>query len=673
MNTDIRGNTRAIVVYSILFLFFFQLISHFIAGIYGFGVLGTGLPVELGAIILFLSPFLLLFFKKGLSRTTVVVIAELFLLFRAVEVWLDLRPQLLVAALGTGIFLFLFPALLWRHGRSKEYGAGRLMAVALVLAIAVSILLRTLGLTMDLSNEGWFRVIAIALAIGAGLLIPGTLSKEPSSAEGDEEPESTAGFGKATVLGLGVISVFLMLYFAFSGPAVIARWTGVDYLLILAVSSVALVGFSWLLALDVFPTSRLTVRLAIIGSAIFVLALSALLAINQVVLPADPSAYPLLDPEPGSLWIVALFAILLLFPILSIDFGLFAEETIRTFPSMRKLGFGFGIASIFMMIMILAHVFTSTWAYIDPIIEPLFRGRFWQIHLLVGIVLILSLLIVRKSALGSDPVENGGRARKSAAVLVTVISAIVVVGAIILQPNASNAEPKEQLAIAGYNLQQGYGQNLERSHKEQCEVLREIDADVVVLSENDTARIAGGNFDIAHYLAACLEMYSYAGPKTGIGSFGYAILSKYPIENPETFHLFSDHGLPSTDDPEKVSGGDQVALLKGEISAGGEIYNIIAVHSDSNPPKEQFTGLVEIASRLENVVAVGDYNCRPGNECFSIVDEVLDHCTQSSGDVSVINGRIDHIFVSPGLSCQEYTYVESEASDHPVVVSKIGK
>jgi len=512
-----------------------------------------------------------------------------------------------------------------------------------------------------------------ALAKGAGVLIPGTFSKESSSGDGEEEPESSAGFGKSTVLGLGLISVFLMLYFAFSGPAVIARWTGEDYLLILIISAIALVGFSWLLALDVFPTSRLSVRLAIIASAVFVLALSALLAINQVVLPADASAYPLFDPEPSSLWVIALFIMLLLFPILAIDFGLFAEETMRTFPTMRKLGLGFGIASFFMMIMILSNVFTSTWAYIDPIIEPLFRGRFWQIHLLLGVVLILSLLAVRKSTLGSDVAEGGGQASRSAAVLVTVISVIFVIGAIILAPKVSDAESKERLVVAGFNLQQGYGENMERSHKEQCEVLKDIDADVVALSESDTARVAGGNFDIVQYLAACLDMYSYAGPKTGIGTFGYAILSKYPIDNPETYHLYSDHGLASSDDPEKTSGGDQVALLKGEISAGGETYCIIVVHSDSNPPKEQFTGLVEVASCQHNVVAVGDYNCRPGRECFQIVDEVLDHCSQSSGDESVIESRIDHIFVSPGMVCQEYEYVENQASDHPVVVSTIGR
>jgi len=110
-----------------------------------------------------------------------------------------------------------------------------------------------------------------------------------------------------------------------------------------------------------------------------------------------------------------------------------------------------------------------------------------------------------------------------------------------------------------------------------------------------------------------------------------------------------------------------------EIFAAGEGFTIISAHSDSNPPREQFDALVEIASAAENVIAIGDYNCRPGNQCFEIVDQELDHCVESSGNPSMIEGHIDHIFVSPNLECQNYSYIESDASDHPVVVSEVSR
>lgn len=189
--------------------------------------------------------------------------------------------------------------------------------------------------------------------------------------------------------------------------------------------------------------------------------------------------------------------------------------------------------------------------------------------MLVGIVLTISMLVVSKAAIGSGAEVFDRSSRQLFTGIVTALCIVGIAATVILAPNPTEIEIADGLKVAGYNLQQGYGLNGQRSHKEQCEVLEEIDADIVALSENDTARIAGGNFDIVRYLAECLDMYSYAGPKTGIGTFGYALLSKYPIDNPETYHLFSGLNLTGSDNPENVSGGDQVAVIKGQINARG--------------------------------------------------------------------------------------------------------
>ena len=46
-----KRGLRDVFVYSILFLFFFQLITDFIAGIYAFGLMGTELPPEIAALL----------------------------------------------------------------------------------------------------------------------------------------------------------------------------------------------------------------------------------------------------------------------------------------------------------------------------------------------------------------------------------------------------------------------------------------------------------------------------------------------------------------------------------------------------------------------------------------------------------------------------------------------
>ena len=50
-------------VYAVFFLFFFQLLADFVEAIYAFGLLGTNIPPEIVAVLLFFSPLLLLLWR----------------------------------------------------------------------------------------------------------------------------------------------------------------------------------------------------------------------------------------------------------------------------------------------------------------------------------------------------------------------------------------------------------------------------------------------------------------------------------------------------------------------------------------------------------------------------------------------------------------------------------
>ena len=80
-----------------------------------------------------------------------------------------------------------------------------------------------------------------------------------------------------------------------------------------------------------------------------------------------------------------------------------------------------------------------------------------------------------------------------------------------------------------------------------------------------------------------------------------------------------------------------------------------------------FPSRASLAAEIDDrAIAIGDYNCRPDSECFAIMAEVLEHC-----DPVQAEGHVDHIFVSADLSCPNFTYVESNASDHPAVAAEI--
>ena len=659
-----------VLVYAVLFLFFLQLLTDFVAGIYGYGVLGTGIPAEMAALVLFLAPFLLLFFRRGLPVSALIVLGELVLLCRAVEVWLPLRWQLLVAGLGMGLFLVLFPALLWDRGQKGDRWAGPLMAAGLLLAVALSVLLRTLGATMDLSNEGWFRIIALLLAAATAVTLPRVFRAELPGGESQEAGSEPIGRGKSLVLSLGIISVFLLLFVAFTGPAVIARWTGDSYELVLFLAVLALALFAWLWTAGRQTLGGLSRNWLLILTALFVLAMTLTLAVHQVPLPKDPAGFPLLDPQVSAGWIIALVAMLLLYPVLFLDFSLLVEETILGRPSMPALGLAFGLGSLFALLMILGNVFTSTWSYIDPILEPVIRGRFWQVYLLIGLVLTLTLLTVGSKAVAA---AIGVRIHRALAGLVTAAGLLTLLAIFLSAPDTGSVQPSSGLRVAGYNIQQGYDILEQRSHQAQCEVLKEIDADIIALSETDTTRIAGANFDIVRYLAQCLDMYSYVGPKTGIGTFGYAVLSKYPIENPEVYHFFSGANQPSSANPGSTSGGDQAAVIKAQITVDGETYNFFSNHFDGNPPIEQAQAHATLTAGLDKVISIGDYNCRPGSPCIDEIETVLVNCADLTGDSELAADRVDHIFLSPDLTCSEFIYIQRDASDHPAVAAEIGR
>ena len=134
-----------VVLFSILFLFFFQLLTDFVAAVYAFGLLQVEIPIEIAFVLLLLSPVLLVLFPRRLStQRAMFVLASLVLICRVVEVLLDTRGQMIVAGMGTASFLIFVPAFL--AGQSRESTGSRSLAVGLgaMFAMALSMLFRAL-------------------------------------------------------------------------------------------------------------------------------------------------------------------------------------------------------------------------------------------------------------------------------------------------------------------------------------------------------------------------------------------------------------------------------------------------------------------------------------------------------------------------------------------------
>jgi len=145
-----------------------------------------------------------------------------------------------------------------------------------------------------------------------------------------------------------------------------------------------------------------------------------------------------------------------------------------------------------------------------------------------------------------------------------------------------------------YNIQQGFDVDGRKDLDGQLALIQRINPDILGLQESDTARIANGDVDSVRYFADQLNMYSYYGPTTTVGTFGIALLSKYPIQNPETFFM--------------VSTGEQTAAIHAQVVVNDKRYNIFVTHLGNDGPVIQLQNLLARIQGMDNVITMGDFN-----------------------------------------------------------------
>lgn len=652
-NEKLKPTVPTLLLWSIMFLFFFQLLTEFVEGIYLYGLLGTDIPPEIGLVVLFLVPFLLFFSRKSPSDTWIKLLGSLGLAARCIEIFLPTQGRMIVSGLGMAGFLLFLPAV-FSLNRSKDGGDAfsHRAGIGLAIAVVAQILFRALHSGSDLSAYGGYRIIAAGLGI-LGLVI---LWGSAFGAAGDREIAAPAK--RSTVLGysLGVFGVLVLSYFAFTAPNVVARWAGVSkfsvFIVLLA---------SWVTGIWWFSQKRISrTRLFVFGLLLVIMMVLAIWP-HQIAFPADMNAgYPLLEPKMSFIQIVPLYLMLILSPVLVLIFIHYLAGILEQQPKIRLFAGSFGLGGLFLLMMVLSQVFTTVYDYI-PVIGPFFRDKYWLVFLVPGLVAVLPLL------LRVDPDRHLPPASTALRKIWLLTSGIMALAAMIglaigsANPSPPTAEPVS-LRVFTYNIQQGYNDIGERNFDGQVELIKSTNPDIVGLQESDTARIAGGNADVVGYFADRLEMYSYYGPSPITGTFGIALLSKYPIQNPHTYYVYSK--------------GEQVAVIEAEITAGSKTHKVYVTHLGNGGPIFQIRQMLEIMRGQQNVIAMGDFNFRPYeeqysittaeyNDAFVIAEEKVAPTTWGQNDTFEIEERIDHVFLSPGIPVLYAEYFTQPESDHP--------
>ncbi len=657
-----------VFVYAVLLLFFIQLVTGLVENTYAFGLLSTSIPFETASILLLFTPLVLWIFPRLASQHSTLFITltgELALVCRPISALLDTRGKLIFSGLGAGFFLLFFLAWLWKLGRKGSQPAGHRMGAGLALAVLLSILLRSVYAGNDASDYGAFRLIPWLLALAGAAVLPAfTASLDDVE---DQKPSLLRHSAwQVSMQALGITSVLILLYFAFSAPTVISRWTNFNYPLISLVLliSISLFLAAWLVKPGIWE--RLAPISIFAWNLLFVAALTFSLWSFQMHFPALSPAYPVFEMPVHPLAKLAVAAMLLLSPVLFLDFARLVKGLVDQPLSLRSLAGSFSLAALYLMLMILMQIFTTVYDYI-PVVGALFRDQFWVTFLAPGLVLCMALLVTRQAnfKLASVtamrmriPVPGLG--------LALALAAGLAVGLTGPRPVSPEPAVRPTLRILTFNIQQGYSQAGIKNFDGQLEAIRQANPDIIGLEETDNARISGGNSDVVRYFTERLNYFSYYGPKTTVGTFGLALLSRYPIEKPRTFFMYST--------------GEQTAAIEAQITAGAKTYHVLVTHLGNGGPLVQQEEVLAEIDRLNptaNMILMGDLNFTPADSPYLPTVQRLEDAWESASLQSLPPGldaatRIDHIFLSPGMRVLKANFYAPGPSDHPMLAVEVG-
>ncbi|TFF85194.1 hypothetical protein EU523_00240 [Candidatus Heimdallarchaeota archaeon] len=673
-----------VILFGILFLFFIQLLTDLVSSIFALNLLTVSLNLYV-AIIFFLLCSIFLVFTKKVPDALIFILGIFAIICRLVEGLLQMpAPKAIIAGLGCAAFILFLPAYLWRKAtvpnNDFQHSALRLGS-GFSLSIVFSLLFRTIGSSLDITQVGWFQIIGwllgiISVTMLSLLLINDEfwLSEEVKSQEQKmsaeeiqpanelESIDNKSSFWKILGLAVGFVGSIAIAYFFLASPAVISRWVEGNYLSIIISISLLTAGFIILSLLVPHFLNYLKPWILWLWNGLFIFSFTIMLLVYQ--------------PQFTIFRQILLYLMLLLSPIIYIDFTLITKELLESKPTLRKLAGGFTLSFFFVILTIFGAIFTIAYDYI-PVVGPFFRDKHWFVMMLIVFSGTLPVLIVKAKTIQFKAPKLSAISLKKK-ILVSIVSLLflgTIAGGIATLPYPSTpATTPTSIKFVTFNIQQGFDMEGRLNFSGILYDLQQIDADVIGLQESDTCRISSGNNDIVRYLAQKLHLYSYFGPKTVTGTFGIALLSKYPISNMKTHYMYSE--------------GEQTATIEAQITIETRTFNVFVTHfGEYEIDKEkQAEKIVMLTSGKSNVVLLGDFNFEPWSVQYNITTTVLNDAWltvwPSGVDDTGYNGltfswgnphsHIDFIFVSSDISlldCRVATWAHS--SDHMPVTASI--
>jgi len=645
-----------VVSFAITFLLFFQLAGTLVSSIYTLDLLHTSLDAKALGVLFFFAPVIYLVFRKNTPKWLPWVLFILIFFARGLTPTLNTSDRMLISGVGTAAIICLFPIMVQARVRGEAtYRIGFLASVGLALSVVLSVMLRTanFGIDYSLTSAGsWL-----------GWLLGALVGLTPFWMEFDSPVDSTRSEKRGVTSSLlGIFMVLTLIYFSFSAPAVFSRWTEGNYAVI--VLCVSLLSLGWIVTLLIKPDllSRLTPRVLIAWNLLFSLAVLGTILAHRVSFPMAVDSPAVIVSAPSLIQNLPLIVMLLLFPVLYLDVHIFWNRLQASKATPGQMAGGLLLGSFSLVLLVFMNIFTNVWGYVAPV-SPFFRNKYWLPFLLICGLICLVVVLLRQDSSITEP-KRGEPVLWVWGLLLVGILVVTTNGLFVKLVQPDPGARISSLTIMTYNIQQGNDSSGEQSYLRQLANIQNVAPDILAIQEGDSTRISLNNVDLIRFFADRLGYYSYYGPTTVTGSYGTAILSRFPLKNTLSVFTYSDQ--------------DENGTAEAQIEVEGRTFTIYNVHPDGTDDAKLALAraVLDRASTQSNVIILGDFNMRDYDAGYKLIDSVYTNSWMSvyptginiAGLDMTGKNRIDHIFVSKSLQVRDAAYLlpPASATDHPL-------
>ena len=209
-----------------------------------------------------------------------------------------------------------------------------------------------------------------------------------------------------------------------------------------------------------------------------------------------------------------------------------------------------------------------------------------------------------------------------------------------------------------------------RSAERISEIILAQNADIVCLQEVHQrlpqSRFADNPKQFEKHLG--LPVTFQANLRLGVGGYGVAVVSRYPVGTVQ------NHLLPSV--------REQRGVLEVRLDTPAGPLVVFCTHfglSGAERVKQAASLAALVRLARYPVIVCGDFNERSDAPAvrallseagLSDADSAEDRWTYPT---NALEGRIDYLFYSPSLACRSVSVIDSQASDHLPVVGEFGQ